>query len=107
MTILEQIITIGIAAVVTMLTRFLPFWLYPNDQKTPKYIHLLGNFLPPAILGILVIYCYSNTLTSVNLATYLSVIAGMITVFLQLWRKNMLLSIFGGTFCYIILLALF
>ena len=40
MTLTQQIITIGVVVLGTMLTRFLPFLLFPAGKPTPKYIQL-------------------------------------------------------------------
>ena len=60
MTVTEHIITIGVIALGTMLTRFLPFIVFPADKPTPKFITYLGKYLPPAIFGFLVIYCLKD-----------------------------------------------
>ena len=60
MTLTQQIITIAIVVLGTMLTRFLPFLLFPAGKPTPKYVRYLGKALPPAVFGMLVIYCLKN-----------------------------------------------
>ena len=60
MTLTQQIITIAIVVLGTMLTRFLPFLLFPAGKPTPKYVRYLGKVLPPAVFGMLVIYCLKN-----------------------------------------------
>ena len=100
MTVSQQIITIIIVILGTALTRFLPFLLFPADKPTPKYIQYLGKILPPAIFGLLVIYCLKNvSLLSGNhgIPEIISIAA---VVFLHLWKRQMLLSIAGGTICY-------
>ena len=100
MTVSQQIITIIIVILGTALTRFLPFLLFPADKPTPKYIQYLGKVLPPAIFGLLVIYCLKNvSLLSGNhgIPEIISIAA---VVFLHLWKRQMLLSIAGGTICY-------
>lgn len=57
MTVTEQIITIALCALATMLTRFLPFPFFSGKRKTPEYITYLGKALPAAIFGMLVVYC--------------------------------------------------
>ena len=44
----------------TILTRFLPFILFPENRKIPKYIKYLSDFLPYTIIGMLVIYCLKD-----------------------------------------------
>ena len=53
----QQLLTIGIIALGTMLTRFLPFLLFPAGKPTPKFIRYLGKVLPGAVFGLLVVYC--------------------------------------------------
>lgn len=91
-----------------MITRFLPFTIFRNDKSTPAFILKLGKFLPPAILGMLVIYCYrdfSNTLISMK--SFAAILSGFITAFIHYKRRNMLLSIAIGTISYMSLLNFF
>ena len=60
MTLSEQIITIGIAVLTVQFTRWLPFWIFPANRPIPEYIRYLGNVLPAAMFGMLVVYCYKN-----------------------------------------------
>ncbi len=103
MTLTEQILTIAILALGTMATRFLPFLIFRDNKPTPKYIQYLGKALPAAIFGMLVVYC----LKSVNVLAYSyglpELIAIAVTVGLHLWKRQTLLSIAGGTVCYMLL----
>lgn len=60
MTLAQQIITIGMCILGTMATRYLPFFIFKENKKTPEYILYLGKFLPSAVFGMLVIYCLKN-----------------------------------------------
>ena len=62
MSLVDRLITIAIAAFATMMTRFIPFFIFSKSDKTPIFVKKLGDFLPPAILGILVVYCYKDVL---------------------------------------------
>ncbi len=53
----QILLTILAVTLGTMLTRFLPFLLFPNSSKTPKFIRYLGKVLPYAVMGMLVVYC--------------------------------------------------
>ena len=103
MTVLEQVITIAICAVGTMATRFLPFLIFRDKRPTPKYIQYLGKALPAAIFGMLVVYC----LKDVNVTAYsfgIPELIGIVTVVgLHLWKRQMILSIAGGTILYMLL----
>lgn len=106
MTVTEHIITIGIIALGTMLTRFLPFLVFPSDKPTPKFITYLGKFLPSAIFGFLVIYCLKDVSlisSSYGLPELISIVA---VILLHLWKRQMLLSIAGGTVIYMMLVQL-
>ena len=103
MTLIQQMIMIGVVVFGTMLTRFLPFLLFPSGKPTPKYIQYLGKVLPSAVFGLLVVYCLKN----VNLLTgshgLPEAISIAVVIALHLWKKQMLLSIAGGTVCYMLL----
>ena len=60
MTLTQQIITVAMVVLGTAVTRFLPFLIFPAGKPTPKYIKYLGRVLPPAVFGLLVIYCLKN-----------------------------------------------
>ena len=57
MTLTQQIITIAMVVLGTMITRFLPFLIFPAGKETPKYIQYVGKVLPAAVFGLLVVYC--------------------------------------------------
>lgn len=106
MTVLQQIITIGMVILGTLLTRFLPFLLFPAGKPTPKYIQYLGTVLPSAVFGLLVVYCLKDvSLFAGNhgIPELLSIAA---VVGLHIWKRQMLLSIAGGTLCNMLLLQL-
>ena len=107
MNIWQQIVIIGIVVFGTMLTRFLPFLIFGRKKEAPKYIQYLGKVLPAAVFGLLVVYC----LKDVNLFTgshgLPEAIAILAVVLLHVWKRQMLLSIAGGTVCYMVLLQFF
>lgn len=106
MTISQQMITIAMVILGTVLTRFLPFLLFPAGKETPKYIRYLGRVLPSAVFGLLVIYCLKN----INIVTGSHGISELLSigavVALHLWKRQMLLSIAGGTVMYMILVQM-
>ncbi len=106
MTISQRVLTIAVCALATMLTRFLPFLLFSSKRPTPRYVIYLGRALPAAIFGMLVVYCLKNVsfLTGSHGLPELTAIA--VTVGLHLWKRQMLLSIAGGTVCYMALVQL-
>lgn len=106
MSLTEQIITIAICVLGTMTTRFLPFLIFSDKKPTPKYIQYLGKALPAAIFGMLVVYCLKNVSILSGSYGIPELIAIVLTVALHLWRRQMLLSIAGGTICYMLLVQL-
>ena len=103
MTLTQQIITIAMVVLATMLTRFLPFLVFPAGRPTPKYIQYLGKALPPAVFGLLIIYCLKNVSLFTGSRGVPELIAIVLVIVLHLWKRQMLLSIAGGTICYMLL----
>lgn len=103
MTLTEQILTILMVVLGTMLTRFLPFLVFPAGKPTPKYIQYLGKVLPAAVFGMLVIYCLKDVSILTGSHGLPEVIAILVVVVLHYWKRQMLLSIVGGTVCYMLL----
>ena len=96
---------IAVIALVTMGLRFLPFAIFRN-RETPKYIAYLGRVLPFSIMGMLVVYCLRNISFAAMPFGIPELVSCALVVALHLWKKNTLLSIIGGTACYMILVQL-
>ena len=103
MTLTQQLATIAMVALGTMLTRFLPFLLFPAGKKTPGYIRYLGKVLPGAVFGLLVIYCLRSVSLFSGSHGLPEGIAVAAVVLLHRWKGQMLLSIAGGTLLYMFL----
>lgn len=102
----NPVLLIAVVAVVTALLRFLPFWVFGENRTTPQWLLRMGRLLPYAIMGMLVVYCLKDvTLTTApfGLPEFLgcAIVAG-----LHIWKRNTLLSIGGGTLCYMLLIQL-
>lgn len=98
-----QIITILLCVLGTVLTRALPFLIFSSRKPVPPVIHYLGKALPAATFGMLVVYCLRDvSFISGNhgIPELISIIA---VILLHLLKRNMLLSIAGGTVCYMLL----
>ena len=103
MTLTQQAITILMVVLGTMATRFLPFILFPAGKPTPKYIQYLGKVLPAAVFGLLVIYCLKDVSIFSGSHGIPELIFIVVVVALHWWKRQMLLSIAGGTICYMLL----
>lgn len=106
MTAVQRLITIGMVILGTVLTRFLPFLLFPAGKPTPKYIQYLGTVLPSAVFGLLVVYCLRNVSLFTGSHGLPEAISIAAVIGLHVWKRQMLLSIAGGTVCYMLLVQL-
>ena len=106
MTPVEQLLTIALCVAGTMTTRFLPFLVFSDKRPTPRFVQYLGRALPGAVFGLLLVYCLRDV--SFFSGTHgLPELAGIaVTALLHLWKRQMLLSIAGGTVFYMALIPL-
>ena len=97
---------IAVMAIITFLTRALPFLLFDRGESPPKLVLYLGRVLPPAIIAMLIVYCLRNVSFGAAADWAPALIASAAVVGLHLWRKNNMLSIVGGTVLYMILVQM-
>lgn len=97
---------IAVAAVVTAVLRFLPFWIFQEGRKTPAIIEYLGGVLPYAIMGMLVVYCLKNISIIEQPHGLPELISVVLVVLLHKWKHNTLISIAAGTVCYMLLIQM-
>ena len=88
MSVTEQIITIAAVVLGTMLTRFLPFLLFPAGKPTPRYVQYLGKALPGAVFGLLVVYCLKNVSLLSGSHGLPELIAILVVAGLHLWKRR-------------------
>ena len=103
-TVSQSALLVAVMSLVTILLRFLPFLVF--RKKVPPCITYLGRVLPPAIIGMLVIYCLKDTVITSAPFGLPELIAGVMVVLLQAWKRNALLSILCGTVVYMLLIQL-
>ena len=103
MTYNQQLITFAVIVFATVIMRFLPFILFPDNKPTPKFIHYLGVVLPAAVFGLLMIYALKNVNLLSGSHGIPELIGIVVTAVIHLWKKQMLLSISAGTICYMLL----
>ena len=100
-------LAVAIIALVTALTRFLPFFAFGGERKTPRLIEKLGGLLPYAIMGMLVVYCLKGMNFTLGARGFVpEIISVFVVSVLYVWRRNTLLSIIAGTGCYMLLVQL-
>ena len=99
----RSLVIILLVALTTLATRAIPFILFPEGKEIPKAVQYLGKVLPPAVIGMLVVYCFkSMDITSAPFGLP-EIIAGVVVALLHVWKRNNLLSIGAGTIIYMIL----
>lgn len=110
MSVVQRIITVALCSLSSVITRFLPFVLFPekshstdSETRLPRYVVFLGNALPAAIFGLLVVYCLKDVSIATGSHGLPELIAIGLTVLLHLWKRKLLLSIAAGTICYMLL----
>ena len=99
----QALASIAVMAVVTFLTRALPFLLFDRGDRPPRVILYLGRVLPPAIIAMLIVYCLKGVTFAAPAGWVPPLIAGLAAVLLHIWKGNDLISIFGSTVLYMIL----
>ena len=99
----RDLLLILVMAVVTFATRLLPFLLFDRGEEPPKAVLYLGRVLPPAIMAMLIVYCMKGVTFSTPAGWIPTLLAGAAAVLLHLWKGNDLISIFGATGLYMVL----
>ena len=103
---IQSLVIVSMVALATQITRWTPFLVFSGGRRLPRVVEDLGRLLPPAMMGLLVVY----SLRSIDLLGgshgIPEGIAVAVTALLHLWRRNTLLSILAGTVCYMLLVQL-
>ena len=104
---IQFILTIAVCAAATMLTRFLPFLIFSSkNQQPPEVVRYLGRVLPAAIFGMLIVYCLKGVTPFAGNHGIPEAMAIAATIALHKWKHQTLVSIAGGTVCYVLLVQL-
>ena len=103
MTATQQFITIAVVIAGTVLTRFLPYVLFPEGRAIPKFVTYLGKILAPAVFGLLVVYCLRHVSVTSGSHGIPELIAIGVVAALYAWKRGMVLPMLGGTVCYMLL----
>lgn len=99
----QTLASIAVMAGVTFLTRALPFLLFDRGDHPPRIILYLGRVLPPAVIAMLIVYCLKGISFATPAGWVPAVLSSLAAVALHLWKGNDLLSIFGATVLYMVL----
>ena len=94
---------VAAASAVTVLIRALPFMVFGGERKIPSLITSLTNLLPAAVIAMLVVYCFRNVSVFYGSRGLPELTASAAVVLSYIWKRSTLVSIFLGTFLYMIL----
>ena len=103
---MHSVLIVAVVALVTIGLRFLPFAVFSGNKPVPPFVAYLGRVLPYAIMGMLVVYCLRNTQLAAAPHGAPEIIACAVVAGLHLWKRSTLLSIVGGTVCYMLLVQI-
>ena len=90
----------------TFFLRALPFLAFSGERKMPAWLDRLGPALPPAIMAVLVVYCLKSVTPFAGSRGIPEALAIAVTIALHKWKHQTLVSIAGGTVCYVLLVQL-
>ncbi len=99
----RSVVIIMLVALTTLATRAIPFILFPEGKEIPKAVQYLGKVLPPAVIGMLVVYCFKSMDVLSAPFGLPEIVAGVTVALLHVWKRNNLLSIGVGTVLYMVL----
>ena len=102
----QTIVMILAVAAGTQLTRWLPFWLFPEKKEPPTIVTYLGRVLPAATMGLLVVYCLKGVSWTAAPHGIPELLSVAVVAVLHRWKGNVLLSIAGGTALYMVLVQM-
>ena len=103
---LHAVWIVAVTALVTIALRFLPFLVFGENKNTPQFITELGQKLPCAIMGMLVVYCLKGISFTASPFGIPELLGCAIVAGLHIWKRSTLLSIGLGTVCYMLMIQL-
>ena len=103
LTVTQTLVTIAAIALGVQISRWLPFIAFSGKKETPKFVQYLGRVLPPALMGLIVVYCFKNVPILTGNHGLPELIASAVVILTYEWKENLLLSVGGGTLVYMLL----
>ena len=102
----SSLIIIAAVAITTFATRAASFLVFPKGRDVPPTVKYIGTILPPAVIGMLVVYCLRSTQVFAYPYGVPELIACLAVIGLHAWRRNVLLSVGAGTILYMVLVQM-
>ena len=103
LSVIQTIIIILAISAGTQISRWLPFLAFSGKKETPQFVKYLGRVLPPALMGLLAVYCFKNTPVFTGSQDVPELIATIFVILSYEWKESLLLSVGGGTVIYMLL----
>ncbi len=101
-----SLIMIAAVAIATFATRAASFVVFPKGKEVPPTVKYIGMVLPPAVIGMLVVYCLRSTQLFAYPYGIPELIACLAVIGLHAWKRNVLLSVGAGTVLYMALVQM-
>ena len=102
----SSLIMIAAVAIATFATRAASFVVFPKGKEVPPTVKYIGTVLPPAVIGMLVVYCLRSTQLFAYPYGIPELIACLAVIGLHAWKRNVLLSVGAGTVLYMALVQM-
>ena len=102
----QMLVIVLAVAAATFIERALPFVLFSEKHPAPEPVKYLGRVLPPAMAGVLVIYCLKATSFMPSSFDWRAAVSLAAIIVLHIIKHSTILCVFGGTAVYMILMCL-
>ncbi|MBQ0050640.1 MAG: AzlD domain-containing protein [Treponema sp.] len=112
LSIYEAIVASVFIGLLMFAMRALPFAIF-RKKKVPAFFGFIEKFIPAISIAVLFLVCLKEKTADLIVKAPSSacevsgvaaaVIASIVTAVLHIWKKNAMVSIFGGTILYMIL----
>ena len=99
----QQAVIIVLAVAATLLTRAIPFIIFPEGKERPQTVLYLGRVLPAAVFGCLVVFCLKDTDFTAGAYGVPEMLSAAVTAAVHVLLRNMMVSIASGSLLYIVL----
>lgn len=99
------LLSVLVMALVTLFTRAAPFLFFAR-RRPPAILDYLQRYIPPVVMSLLVLSTFKDIDFTAAPHGLPALAGAALTALLHLGRRNVLLSIAGGTALYMLLIRL-
>ena len=104
----EALLIVFAMGAVILLCRAIPFLFFSGRiLQKDSFLNFVEKIVPPAAMTVLALNVMGGAFLENTKTGLLTLAASAFTALLHLWKKNSLVSIFGGTALYMILIKMF